>query len=164
MIHILKWIKKEILHVLPAVIYFFVVFNLFNLTFGRMLAGAGAQGFSFMGIVMTSLVVGKVILVLDELPFIDAFPHKPLVYNTLWKTFVYSFVAFLIRIAGNLIPRIAKYKDLDVAWQHLLKEISWSQFWTIHVWFVVLFLIFVVSRQLIRAVGGDRLRQVFFGK
>jgi hypothetical protein len=161
---ILKRIKEEFIHVIPAVIYFFVAFNLFNLTFGAMFEEVGIPRFSFLAIVISSLVVGKVMIVADSLPFINAFPNKPLIYNTLWKTSVYSFLCYLLRLVEHLMPLLSKYGDIGLAWRLMLDKTDWPDFWTVQVWAFILFLIFVVSQELVKNIGKDNLRRMFFGR
>ena len=162
---ILKRIREEIRRVMPAVIYFFLAFTLFKLTFGQWLAHLGVQATSFFGIIVSSLIVGKVMLIVDHLPLLNnAFSDKPLVYNTLWKTTVYSFASFLFRVAEHLIPLARKYGGIKAGWDQLLSEVVWPRFWTIQVWFFILFLIFVVNQRVVEHVGWERLRKLFFGK
>ena len=157
---VFDWVKREIIGVIPVVMYFFVAFTIINLTF----AEEGVRLSTFVGVVIGALLIGKIMLVVDNLPFLDAFPDKPLIYNTVWKTFVYTFFAFSVRICEILVSLFAKYKSSDLVRQQFLGEIPWSRFWVIHVWILMLAFVFVVSKETINAVGKDRLRRIFFGK
>ena len=57
MVNLLKWIKKEIISVLPAVVYFFFAINLFNLTFGWVLQEAGSHLITFPRIIIISIII-----------------------------------------------------------------------------------------------------------
>jgi hypothetical protein len=45
----------------------------------------------------------------------------------------------------------------------LLKEIVWPHFWAIQILLVVLILMYVTMREVIREIGKDKVRQMFFG-
>lgn len=161
---VFKWILKEARSIFPAVLYFFCAINLFNLTFGRLLQEAGSRLMTFPRIVISSLIIGKIMLVAEALPFLNKFSGKPLIYGTLWKTFIYSFFGFLFLVVERLIPFFFKYNDKAEAWQHMLKDTLWSRLCIAQVWLVVLFLIFVVLKEFINTIGKDKVRQIFFGR
>jgi len=163
-VKILKWMKDETRSILPAVLYFFFAINLFKMTFGWMLAANGITLITFSRIVITSIIIGKVMLVADVMPFLNKFSNKPLIYNTVWKTSVYSFFGFLFLLIEQLIPPFLKYHDLGAAWQRMLGDIYWPRFWTAHIWLVVLFLIFVICREFTGVIGTEKVRKIFFGR
>ena len=160
---ILKWMKKETLSILPAVFYFFCAINLFNMTFGWMLEVSGQKLLTFPRIIISSLIIGKIMLVADVLPILNIFSGKPLIYNTLWKTSIYSFFGILVFSAERFVPVIFKYGGTDTVWQHIVEDTPWARFCTAQVWLVVLFLLFVIFRELGGALGKGKLRQIFFG-
>lgn len=162
--NILKIIKKEFFHVLPAVVYFFISISLIELTFGRMLREGGAHAIAFAGTVVAAIIVGKVLVLVDHLPFINAFPGKPMMYNVFWKAGLYSFFCFLARAIEHLAMYVSKYKNFDIAWQHSLADTSWEIFWTTQAWFFVLFFVFVSFQEIKDRMGPDEFRRVFFGK
>jgi len=161
---ILKKILEEIRRIIPAVIYFFFAFCLFNITFGMWLKEMGLRIWSFTGIIVAALIVGKVMMIVDNIPFLNIFSGKPLIYTTLWKCFMYTFVSFFIRLVESMITLVRKYNDINAAWSHLMEGMLWPRFWTIQIWVFVLFLIFVVNRELIKSVGWERIRKMFFGR
>ena len=49
-------------------------------------------GIEFSGFVTSAvgaLIVAKVVMIQDEIPFINKYPDKPLIYNVVWKTVIY---------------------------------------------------------------------------
>ncbi len=163
MAKILKWIMHEILNVLPAVIFFFVAFSVINFTTDLMVKKEGITIARLPTIAIGALIVGKVLLVIDNLPFINAFSNKPLIYNTLWKTFVYTLGALAFRFAELLVPLISTHGNLPTAYEHFLNESDWPRFWAVQIWVALLFFFFALSRELTRAIGADRMRRMFFG-
>lgn len=160
---VLRWAREEVRHILPAVVYFFLALNLFYMTFGWMLDKAGIRIGTFAGSIVLALIAGKVMLIVDAMPFLNIFSGKPLIYSTAWKTLVYCFASLLFRTVEHLLPFLSRHQDLAIAWRHLLAEVWWPRFWTVQVWSFVLFFVFVVSQELVKGVGPDRLRRMFFG-
>ncbi len=155
---------EETRRVAPAVIYFFIAFNLFRLTFGEMLARSGMQNTTFITTIVGAIIVGKVMIVADHLPILNLFSKKPLVYNTLWRTSIYFVFCYLIRLMEHLIPLVVKYNDLGIAIKRLMEQVWWVRFWTIQVWYLILLLIFVFFQDLNKALGSGKIRQMFFGR
>src|SRR5512143_666337 len=127
-------IKHEVLAVIPVTLFFFAAFGLLMLTKRLMLQQYGIQFSDFAAVIIGALIVGKVVLIADMLPFINRFPEKPLIYNIAWKTSVYIFAAFLVRLAEHLIPLIIQYGSFRDAIARLIDEIVWPHFWVIFLW------------------------------
>lgn len=160
---ILKTIKRELLEVVPPMIFFFVAFNVITYTKKLMLEQYGIEFSGFVTAAVGALIVAKVVLIADEIPFINKYPDKPLIYNVAWKTVIYIFVAFIVRFLEFLIPLWWQYRDLSLAVEHLLGETIWPHFWAIQIWLFCLFFVYVSFRELARTLGEERFLQVFLG-
>jgi hypothetical protein len=163
MSNIITRLKRAILGAIPVVVFFFVVFQLLAFTRALILKGYGIQVSTFLKATMAAVIVGKVVLLADLLPMINRFPNKPLIYNVVWKTFIYMVAAIIVRYVEHLIPLIREYKNLTVANNHLLDEVIWPHFWLVQFWLLVCFLMFNTMRELGRILGRDQLRSMFFG-
>jgi hypothetical protein len=163
MVKFLQWLKKEIIGVLPSVLFFFVGFNLIRWTTGLVLNEHGIQTGSFVTASVGALIVGKVLLVVDLFPVINAFGNKPLIYNTVWKSFLYSFAALLFRVGEDLVPLAIHHKSLAIGFDQYVADTDWPFFWAIQIWVVLLMIVFVIIREFARAVGVDQTRSLFFG-
>ena len=158
-----QWLKHKGGELLPIALFFFVVFNVRTITdalvFGR---GTGTP-FGVLRLAVLALVVGKVLLLTDLLPFVNAFPGKPLIYNTLWKSLMYGLAALLYRLLESLIPLVRRYHSLRDALPRYRANVDWSRFWGIQIWLFALLLLFVAARELVRAIGGGRVvSELFF--
>lgn len=160
---VFKWMKKEFESIFPAVLYFFFAINLFKLTFGWIIEGLGQELITFPRTVIVSLIIGKIMLVVEALPFLNKFSGRPLVYTTVWKTFIYSSFGIMFLYLEKLIPLLIKYKDLNIAWDRMLCNIIWPRFISSQIWLVVLFFLFVVFREVNQALGKGKLYKIFFG-
>jgi hypothetical protein len=156
-------LKREILGAIPTVVFFFIVFQLLAFTRALLLQGYGIQVSTFLNATIAALIVGKVVLLADLLPMINRFPNKPIIYNIVWKTFIYMVAAILVRYVEHLIPLIREYKNLTVANSHLLDEVVWPHFWLVQVWLLVCFFMYCTIRELGRILGREQVRSMFFG-
>ena len=164
MASLLKWMKKEVQHTLPAVIYFFLVINLFDRTFGWIMQESGMRLITFPRTIIISIIIGKCILIADALPFLNKFSNKPLIYSVLWKTAIYSLFGFLFTMGERLVPLLINYRDIGIAWQHMPHNVSLARFCTGQIWMVVLLFLFVVFHELVQGIGRDKLSKMFFGR
>lgn len=160
---ILVKIKHEVLEVIPPTVFFFVAIGLLILTKRLMLQQYGIEFADFGAAIVGALIVGKVVLIADHLPFINKFPNKPLIYNVIWKTIVYVLAAFIVRLGEHLIPLILKYASFREATVHLVDDVIWPHFWIIYIWLSVLLFVYCSLRELIQVIGKDQVLRLFFG-
>jgi len=160
---IFQRLKEEFVGIFPTVVFFFVAFQLLAITRSLILQQYGIQVSTFVAATIGALIVAKVVMIVDLLPFVNRFPDKPLAYNVVWKTIIYFLAAFLIRYIEHLIPFIRKYGDIAVANSRLLDEVIWPHFLIVQIWLFVIFLMYSTLRELIRALGRERIVSMFFG-
>ena len=156
-------IKEEIETLLPPTIFFFIALHLVALLRVLMLKGTAIALGTSASITVAALILGKAVLIADLLPFINRYPDKPLAYNVAWKTTVYVLVSMLVHYLEHLVDFWREGGGFIAGNQKLLAEIVWPHFWAIQIFLVVLILMYCTMREVIRAIGGDRVRQIFFG-
>jgi len=128
-----------------------------------MLEGTGIAPGTSASITVAALILGKAVLIADLLPFINRYPDKPLVYNVAWKTAIYVLIAILLHYLEHLVDSWREAGGFFPGNQKLLAEIVWPHFWAIQILLVVLILMYCTMREVIREIGGDKVRQMFFG-
>lgn len=160
---LLKTIKHEFFEVLPPTVFFLIAFCLILATRRLILREYGIPLTGFGTAVVGALLVGKVVLIVDKLPFVNKFPGKPLLYNTLWKTFIYFCAAMLVRYLEHIIPLARQAGGFLAANHRLAEEIVWPHFWLIQMWLSVLFFIYCAMRELVRAIGREKVVHMFIG-
>lgn len=158
---VLQTLKHEFIAVLPPTVFFFAAFNVISLTNTLMLRQHGIDLWSFAGASFGALLIGKVVLVADKLHFVNRFPDKPLIFNTLWKTTIYVLAVLIVRYLEHLVPFVLEQDGLAAAHGHLLSEVSWPRFWAVQIWLLVLFLVFSAFRELVRAIGRAEVVRLF---
>ena len=156
--------RHELLEILPPTIFFLVAFHVLMLFRALLLRQYGIQVSAVAGATVAALVVGKVVLITDKLPFINRFPEKPLIYNVVWKTWIYVLAALIVHYLEHLVPLWWRIGALSAANRQLADEIVWPHFWAIQLWLVVLLFVYCAMRELIRAIGAREVRAMFFGK
>ena len=156
-------LKQEILGIIPTAVFFFIAFQLLAFTRALILREYEVPIETFLAATVGALIVAKVVVIVDWLPFVIRFPDRPLIYNVIWKTGIYLIAAFLVRYIEYLIFFVAKYGDITEANAHLLDEVIWPHFWLVQIWLVVVLLVYCVLKELNRVLGRERLREIFLG-
>lgn len=156
-------ITKELRAAILPIIFFVAVFHLVALTKTLILEGyritpAGAA-FATIG----ALIVAKVVLIADKLPFINLFSTKPLMFSVLWKTMIYGFLFLVFRSIEEIISLLSKYGSLGGASEHLIAEVSWPHFWAIQIWLIVSLLLYCSASEIVRLFGAAEIKKAFFG-
>ena len=156
-------IKHEFYEVLPPAIFFFVSFHIVVLEQALMVRGYGIRLSAVAGATVAALLVAKVVLVADMLPFVNRFPEKPLMYNVVWKTAIYVVASMFVHYLEHLVPVWWRMGSFRAANEHLGSEIVWPHFWGIQIWLIVLMFLYCLARELIRVIGRDQVRKILFG-
>ena len=156
-------IKAELEELLPPTIFFFVVLHLVAILRVLMLEGTGIALGTSVSITVAALILAKAVLIADLLPFINRYPDKPLAYNVAWKTAIYVLIAMLLHYLERLVDFWREAGGLVAGNQKLIAEIVWPHFWAIQILLVVLILMYCTMREVIREIGADQVRKMFFG-
>jgi hypothetical protein len=156
-------IKEEIEALIPPTIFFFVALHIVALVRVLMLKGAGITAGTSISVTVAALILGKAVLLADMLPFINRFPTRPLIYNVVWKTALYTLVALLIHYLERLVDFWRQTGSLAAGNRKLLAEIVWPHFFAIQILLIVMVFAYCTIRELARVLGRDKLIEMFFG-
>jgi hypothetical protein len=156
--------EQNLVVVLGIAAFFAVAFCLVVLANKLMVRGSDIEIVSFATAIVGGLIVAKVLLVVDLLPFVDAFPGKPLVYNISWKTSIYVAASLVFRYVEPLIKALFAGASGAAAHHHAVQEFTQPMFWANEIWIALLLVIFVTMQELSRALGKDKMRLLFFGR
>src|SRR5215475_12879175 len=97
------FLLHELREVIPPTIFFFIGFNLILFTKRLFLADYLIEYTGFLIATTGALIVGKVILIANKLPFLRRFDYAPLAYPILFKTIVYTVLVFVARLLEALL-------------------------------------------------------------
>jgi hypothetical protein len=156
-------IKEEIYALLPPTIFFFVALHMVALFRVLMLEGTGITLGTSASVTVAALILGKAVVIADLLPFINRYPDKPLVYNVTWKTTIYVLIAMIVHYLERLVDFWREAGGFIAGNEKLLAEIVWPHFWAIQMFLVVVILMYCTMRGVIRVIGEDKVRRMFFG-
>ena len=156
-------IREEIDALLPPTIFFFIALHLVALVRVLMLKGTGISPGTSVSVTVAALILGKAVVIADLLPLINRYPDKPLIYNVAWKTTIYVLVAMLVHYLERLVDFWREAGGFIAGNERLLAEIVWPHFWAIQIFLVVVILMYCTMRELVRVIGGDEVRRMFFG-
>ena len=156
-------LRDEFHALLPPTIFFFVALHLVAFVRVLMLKGTAIAVGTFMSVTLAALIIAKAVLIADLLPFINRYPHKPLLYNVTWKTAIYFLVAAFVHYLERLVDYWREAGGLGAANAKLLSEIVWPHFWALQIFLLVLILMYCTMRELVRVIGKDKVQRIFFG-
>jgi hypothetical protein len=156
-------LKEEFFKLLPPTIFFFVALHIVAFVRVLMLKGTGISPLSSISIAVAALILGKAVLIADMLPFINRFPHKPLIYNIAWKTVIYLLLSAVIHYLERLIDFWRETGSFVAGNQKLLAEIVWPHFWAIQIILLVLIVMYCTMHEMVRVIGSEKVLRIFFG-
>jgi hypothetical protein len=103
------------------------------------------------------------VLIADAFPIVNRYPDKPLAYNVAWKTAIYLLAASFVHYLENLYDFWKQTGGLVTANEKLLATIVWPHYWATEILLAVIIFMYCTMRELIRAIGRDRVWEMFFG-
>jgi hypothetical protein len=156
-----RWWLTQVKHVLPPTIFFFFGFNLILFTRWMTLEEHGIPFNNFFAATLLALVVGKAVLVVDNLPVMHRFDGAPLIQPILFKTTIYWVFVFVIRIVEGLFHFLREGGAIGDFSSFLVEQFSWPHFLSIQIWLMVLFLVYVTGHELNTLFGDGELRRLF---
>ena len=119
---LLKTIKHEMLEIVPPAIFFFIAFTLILATKRLILSEYGISWTGFGSAVIGAYLIGKVVLIVDKLPFVNRFTDRQLIYNASWKCLIYFLAADLLQYLERTVPFWLKHGSLVEANRHFVAE------------------------------------------
>ena len=156
------WWLAQMKGTLPPTIFFFVGFNLVLWTKRLILEEHGIEFSGFLTATVAALLVGKAVLVTDNLPFMHRFDGAPMIQPILFKSVVYWLCVLIVRIVERLVHFLAAGGTIANFPDHLVVQFSWARFLSIQLWLMVLFLIYVTIHELNILFGNGELYRLFF--
>jgi len=158
------FVVKEFREALLPITFFFVSFNLVELTTQLILADYMARLANFMVATTTALVVGKAVLVANALPFLRRFDAAPMIRPILFKTVVYWAVVFVARFLEGIIEYAIGGGTISGFPEYLTTHFAWHRFAAIQIWIFILFLVYTFVTELSARLGEGKLFKVLFSR
>src|SRR5499427_8154247 len=159
---VVTWWLAQVKHALPPTIFFLVGFNLILWTKRLILQEHGIDFSGFFTATVAALLVGKAVLVTDNLPFMRRFDGAPMIQPILFKSAIYWLCVFIVRLAEEFVRFVAAGGAIADFGDHLVNHFSLARFLSIQIWLMVLFLAYVTIHELNELFGDGELYRLFF--
>jgi hypothetical protein len=159
-----SWLRKELSEILPVWAFFFFSFSLIALTFSAVLKEYHVDRQQPAEYLVGSLVMAKVVVLIDAFVKKEWLRNRPLIYMTLWNTGLYVIAALIVHYLERFLA-LTRRQHLTAAERHhqVLQTMSEPRYWAIMVWVIVVTFAFCAIRELIHWIAWDRFLEVFFG-
>jgi hypothetical protein len=157
-------VEAEVRKLLGVAVFFALASCLVVFSDKLLVWGSQIKTATFATAIVAGLIIAKVLLLVDMLPFVDAFPDRPLMYNIAWKAPIYVTAVLAFRYLERLIHHLFAGEGIAAASTLALQPFTQPTFWATGIWIMVLFLVFLAARELSRILGKDRMRLIFFGR
>ena len=158
----ITWWLAQVKHALPPTIFFFVGFNLILWTKRLILEEHGVEFGGFLTATLAALLVGKAVVVTDNLPFMRRFDGAPMIQPVLFKSAIYWLCVLVVRLADEFGHFVAEGGAIADFGDHLVEHFSLARFLSIQIWVMVLFLVYVTIHELNSLFGDGELYRLFF--
>jgi hypothetical protein len=132
------WWLAQVTHALPPTIFFFVGFNLILWTKRQILADQGVEFTGFLTATAAALLVGKAVLITDNLPFMRRFDGAPLIQPILFKSAIYWLCVLIVRLLERHVHFVTAGGAISDFPGHLVDHFSWSHFLMVQIWLKLL--------------------------
>jgi hypothetical protein len=156
------WWLAQVKHALPPTIFFFIGFNLILWTKRLILQEHGVEFSGFFTAIVAALLVGKAVLVTDNLPFMRRFDGAPMIQPILFKSTIYWVCVLIVRLAEEVVHFVAAGGAIAAFGDHFVNHFSLPRFFSIQIWLMVLFLAYVTIHELNQFFGDGELYRLFF--
>jgi hypothetical protein len=157
-----SWWLAQVRHALPPTIFFLVGFNLILWTKRLILQEHGIEFSGFFTALVAALLIGKAVLVTDNLPFMRRFDGAPLIQPILFKSAVYWLCVLIVRLAEEFVDFVAAGGAVVEFGDHFAGQFPLARFLSIQIWLMVLFLVYVTIHELNGLFGDGELYRLFF--
>ena len=157
-----NWWLAQVKHALPPTIFFFVGFNLILWTKRLILQEQGIEFSGFFTAIVAALLVGKAVLVTDNLPFMRRFDGAPMIQPILFKSAIYWVCVLIVRLVEEIVHFVAAGGAIAGFGDYFANHFSLPRFLSIQIWLMVLFLVYVTIHELNELFGDGELYRLFF--
>ena len=160
-----KWLRKEFWEILPVWVFFFVSFGLVAINRMAVFSEYHIKPTEPPEFLVGSLIMAKVVLLIDAFFKKERLQAKPLIYGTLWNTGLYFVAALAFHHIEHVIALVRReHVGIIQANHEVLLEMQTPTFWAMMASLLALTFVFCTLRELVHAIGLEHFREMFFGR
>ena len=156
--------KEELSKILVVAVFFSIGFCLIHVSNRLLTEGSHVELASLARAIFGGLIVAKVLLSVNLLPFVHAFPGKPLLLNVMWKSSLYVAGGLIFLYVEPLLKNLFRGAGIFVAHSRAWQELMLPRTWATVIWVAMLMTVFVTLQELTHLIGKEQLRSMFFGR
>ena len=160
----IKTVVREVKKGLPPVVFFMVVFHIAMIIRHLNEISYGITTTRSLSATIAALMLGKLFLLLDDTKLMSAFRNKPLIFSSIWKTLLYTVLATIAFATEELIPEMIHAGTFSEVLKHRSAEFSKAGFLANYLFLAESVFIYCLASELVQAVGGSKVRTLFFGR
>jgi hypothetical protein len=161
---VLRKVREEVRKLLGTGAFFAIGFTLVIAANRLLTSGSGIEVAHYARALAGGLIVAKVLLLVDMLPFVHAFPDKPLIHNITWKSSLYIAASIVFLYIDPLIKSLFRGMGWVGANHEALQELASPRTWAMAIWLGMLLVAFVTMQELTRVIGKEKVHALFFGE
>jgi hypothetical protein len=160
-----KWLRKEFWEILPVWVFFFVSFGLVAINRMAVFSEYHIKPTEPPEFLVGSLIMAKVVLLIDAFFKKEKWQARPLIYGTLWNTALYFVAALAFHHIEQVIALVRReHVAVTVANHEVLLAMGKPTFAAIMASVLALTFVFCTLRELVHAIGLERFREMLFGR
>lgn len=157
-----KWLLHEIKLVWIMTAYFAIGFGLILLMQNLLLADRGGEQIGYVGAVILAALIGKVVIVIENMPFTKKFRHRRRIVYVFYRTMVFTLIALLVGAIEKIIKKLIHGDAFADALRHVWDDASLSKFLAITIAITILFSVLFLVREFDDILGEDDLLKALF--
>ena len=157
-------VAREIVEVLPVMIFFLIGLNLIAFTKHVVLAQEGIVYNGISAATIGALLVAKVVMVADKLPIMRIYRGRPFYRAILYRAGVYTMFVLAAQLIEMLVRSAIQAGGITAGLEVASAEFVWPHFVFIPIWVFVLFLVYVTLIELKDALNQPTLARLLFGR
>jgi len=155
-------LKRELKEMIAPAVYFYVAFHIMILVRAFLEGEYGVTLEQSITATLSALLVSKAIILADALPLFRWFVQIRLIYNIIWRVFLYIACTLVFLCLEELIPLLSKFGSFISASEHLVEEINWFRFWSSGIVLAMFLSHYSFSTGMIGVVGRSKLLRILF--
>jgi hypothetical protein len=156
--------KEELRKILVVAVFFSAGFCLIHVSNRLLTEGSSVEIATLARAIFGGLIVAKVLMSVDLLPFVNAFPGRPLAQNVAWKSSLYVAGGVIFLYFEPFMKNVFRGAGLLASHSRAWQELMLPRTWATVIWVAMLMAVFVTLKEISRVVGKDKLKHMVFGR
>lgn len=160
---VMRFIGHELREMVLPAFFFLIVLHIIVITKHLMLEEYHIKFSGYVAATIGAFLIAKAVIIADGIKFINQYPHKPVIYNVVWKTIIYAIATLVVQFSEEFFPLLWKHRSISMAVEQIWDKIIWAHFWAVHILLVFFLALYVSFRELARAIGEPEFLKIFLG-